>query len=71
VSRTEYFDLLEAAAHYVEYLRAVRGDSSGLDAAPDIIKEMQFCGMFNHKFREETAPEVETLLDDMYIELNA
>jgi hypothetical protein len=70
MSRTEYFDLLETVARYVGELRQLR-PSPELDVAPNIIKEMQFVGMFNFKYREQTAAELNTLCDDLYIELNA
>ena len=68
LSRTEYFDKLETVAHYVARLRE-RRPSPALDAAPGIIKEMQFVGMFSHKYREQTCAGIESLLDDIYIEL--
>jgi hypothetical protein len=68
MSRTEYVDLLETVARYAAQLRGVR-PSAGLDTAPGIIKTMQFNGMFNVAFREETAPQVGALLNEMTLEL--
>jgi hypothetical protein len=69
LSRTKYLELLESIALLLGEWRQVR-PSHGLDAAPNIIKEMQWVGMFSRKFREQNAPELNELLNDMYIELN-
>jgi hypothetical protein len=69
IGRTAYFELLETVARFVGQLRELR-PSPKLDAAPGIIKEMQFVGMFDFKYREQTAPRIKTLLDKIYIELN-
>jgi hypothetical protein len=70
IGRAAYFDLLETVARYVAHLQELR-PSPDLDTAPGIIKEMEFIGMFNHKYREQTAAELNTLCDDLYVELNS
>jgi hypothetical protein len=68
MSRAAYFDLLQTIAKYAALLQRSRRRRK---ATLDIIKEMQFIGMFNHKYRERTAAELNALCDDLYIELNA
>jgi hypothetical protein len=69
ISQPEFIDLLETMERYIEHLRAKReGD---FDESLEIIKEMKFCGTFNFKFRQETYPQLEELLDEIYAEIHS
>jgi len=70
----EYMELVETAERYIAELRVLRikrGTVKGdLAKAESILKEIKFCARFSPTFRELSVGELESILDELYVELN-
>jgi hypothetical protein len=68
----DYLERLDVLEKYVNEVRPYRSkeDQKRLKASHGIIQEMRFCAYFNPFFREDTADELDELLDNLYVEVH-
>ena len=70
VELNEFVDLCMTTEKYIRALKKKRKNANGLDRAMGIVKEINLNGRIDSQFRNDTTPQLEELLDEMYLELN-
>lgn len=61
----DYMDLLGAVEHCVQQL-----EPKYQAQAEELLKQIRWAATYNFKFREESFPYLESILDELYEKLN-
>lgn len=66
ISLADYLAMCDTLQKYFVEARRLRHDKTAFCRSEDLLKEIRFVAIFNHKFRESSRDELKVILDDMY-----